>query len=117
MSHSTEFPLVIEAEGGESLVERVKDRRESLRASLLEHGALLLRGFSVPDVSAFDSVVRELSGDPLTYTERSSPRSAIQGQVYTSTDYPRTKRSSCTTRTPTSRLGPWRCTSTALSRR
>lgn len=88
MSQRAAFPLVIESEGGESLAERVKAQRRTVRASLLEHGALLLRGFSVPDVTAFDSVVRELSGDPLTYTERSSPRSAIQGQVYTSTDYP-----------------------------
>lgn len=88
MSQSTAVPLVIESDGGESLAERVKERRGELRASLLEHGALLLRGFSVPDVTAFDSVVRGLSGDPLTYTERSSPRHAIQGQVYTSTDYP-----------------------------
>ncbi|MFF4383662.1 TauD/TfdA family dioxygenase [Kitasatospora sp. NPDC001547] len=78
----------MESHGGERLVERVEDQRSTLRASLLEHGALLFRGFSVPDVTAFDSVVRGLSGDPLTYTERSSPRSAIQGQVYTSTDYP-----------------------------
>ncbi|MFD5798923.1 TauD/TfdA family dioxygenase [Streptomyces diastatochromogenes] len=88
MSQSTALPLVIESDGGESLAERVNERRGELRASLLEHGALLLRGFSVPDVTAFDSVVRGLSGDPLTYTERSSPRHAIQGQVYTSTDYP-----------------------------
>ena len=47
-----------------------------------------MRGFSVPDVAAFDTVVREFSGDPLAYTERSSPRQAIQGRVYTSTDYP-----------------------------
>ncbi|MFE1313082.1 TauD/TfdA family dioxygenase [Streptomyces sp. NPDC058755] len=88
MSQSTALPLVIESDGRESLAERVKEQRSELRASLLEHGALLLRGFSVPDVTAFDSVVRGLSGDPLTYTERSSPRHAIQGQVYTSTDYP-----------------------------
>jgi alpha-ketoglutarate-dependent taurine dioxygenase len=88
MSHRTAFPLVIESEEGESLVDRVRGGRDTLRNSLIEHGALLLRGFSVPDVTAFDSVVRELSGDPLTYTERSSPRHAIQGQVYTSTDYP-----------------------------
>ncbi|MEV6117130.1 TauD/TfdA family dioxygenase [Streptomyces sp. NPDC052109] len=88
MSQSRALPLVIESDGNESLAERVEAQRDELRAALLDHGALLLRGFSVPDVTAFDSVVRGLSGDPLTYTERSSPRHAIQGQVYTSTDYP-----------------------------
>ena len=39
-------------------------------------------------VDGFDAVVRALSGTPLVYNERSSPRSTIKGQVYTSTDYP-----------------------------
>ena len=39
-------------------------------------------------MDGFDRVVRALSGEPLTYTERSSPRHAIKGRVYTSTDYP-----------------------------
>ena len=47
-----------------------------------------MRGFDVGGVDGFDRVVRALSGEPLTYTERSSPRHAIKGQVYTSTDYP-----------------------------
>ena len=33
-------------------------------------------------------MVRALAGEPLVYTERSSPRSTIKGRVYTSTDYP-----------------------------
>ncbi|MFC1444071.1 TauD/TfdA family dioxygenase [Streptacidiphilus sp. N1-10] len=63
--------------------------RDALRALLTERGALLLRGFAVGGVDGFDGTVRAFSGrPPLAYAERSSPRSTIKGQVYTSTDYP-----------------------------
>ncbi|GAA0526455.1 TauD/TfdA family dioxygenase [Streptomyces sp. WAC05858] len=63
--------------------------RTEIRAALVERGAVLLRGFAVGGVDGFDASVHALSGTPpLTYAERSSPRSTIKGQVYTSTDYP-----------------------------
>jgi alpha-ketoglutarate-dependent taurine dioxygenase len=62
--------------------------RDRIRALLLRHGAVLLRGFDVDGIDGFDGVVRAVAGAPLTYSERSSPRSTIKGQVYTSTDYP-----------------------------
>lgn len=64
------------------------DSRDDIRRRLHEHGAVLLRGFEVGGVDGFDRVVRAVSGSPLAYSERSSPRSAIKGQIYTSTDYP-----------------------------
>ncbi|NJQ05935.1 TauD/TfdA family dioxygenase [Streptomyces lonarensis] len=63
-------------------------RRGEIRGLLREHGAVLLRGFGPGDVDGFDGVVRTLGGLPLGYAERSSPRSTIKGNVYTSTDYP-----------------------------
>ncbi|MEH0982518.1 TauD/TfdA family dioxygenase [Micromonospora sp. CPCC 205556] len=81
------LPVTIENDGT-PLVELVETRRAELRAALVAHGALLLRGFDVGGVDGFDRVVRALAGEPLTYTERSSPRSTIKGRVYTSTDYP-----------------------------
>ncbi|MFL6119593.1 TauD/TfdA family dioxygenase [Actinophytocola sp.] len=63
-------------------------RRSAIRERLHTRGAVLLRGFDVGGVDGFDAVVRAVSGAPLTYAERSSPRHAIKGQVYTSTDYP-----------------------------
>ncbi|MEU9575608.1 TauD/TfdA family dioxygenase [Streptomyces massasporeus] len=83
------LPLLVEAESADrDAIRLIKSDRERLRASLRTHGALLLRGFDIGGIDGFDQVVRELSGDPLTYSERSSPRSTIKGNVYTSTDYP-----------------------------
>ena len=98
------LPIVVENDGRE-LTELIAARRAELRAGLVEHGGLLFRGFDVGGVEGFDRAVRALSGEPLVYTERSSPRHAIAGRVYTSTDYPRTRRSSCTTRTRTRPAG------------
>jgi alpha-ketoglutarate-dependent taurine dioxygenase len=66
----------------------VPSNREHILQRLREHGAVLLRGFEVGGVTGFDDVVRMISGVPLPYEERSSPRSLVQGRIYTSTDYP-----------------------------
>lgn len=81
------LPFVVEHDGTE-IIDLIEAERPAFRRALSEHGGLLLRGFHIGGVDGFDSVVRALSGTPLTYTERSSPRSTIKGQVYTSTDYP-----------------------------
>lgn len=81
------LPVVVENDGT-ALTELIDRRRAELRATLVEQGGLLFRGFDVGGVDGFDRVVRALAGEPLTYTERSSPRHAIKGKVYTSTDYP-----------------------------
>lgn len=74
--------------GKDSLVEHVTAERQQLRALLHKHGALLLRGFDVDGIDDFQTAVRAMSGEPLPYEERSSPRSIIKGRIYTSTDYP-----------------------------
>ena len=61
--------------------------REPLRAALGSRGSVLLRG-AAADIDAFHQVVRAIGGDLLEYTERSTPRSAVSGNIYTSTEYP-----------------------------
>ncbi|HXS64323.1 MAG TPA: TauD/TfdA family dioxygenase [Streptosporangiaceae bacterium] len=86
------LPLVIEGDpGGPDLPQRIAEEHTRLRKQLSDHGALLFRGFPVASadgVDEFGQVVRALSGDPLAYSERSSPRTSIKGNIYTSTDYP-----------------------------
>ena len=87
--HDGMLPFVVEGDPGGPALETVIDGdRERLRALLTEHGALLFRGFPVGDVGGFEPVVKAFSGELLAYAERSSPRTAIKGNVYTSTDYP-----------------------------
>ncbi|MFF5437544.1 TauD/TfdA family dioxygenase [Streptomyces achromogenes] len=82
------LPFVLAADVPGAPVADILPARPLIRRRLLEHGAVLLRGFEVGGVDGFTDVVRAVSGEPLAYAERSSPRSTIKGQVYTSTDYP-----------------------------
>jgi alpha-ketoglutarate-dependent taurine dioxygenase len=61
--------------------------REALDAALDEHGALLFRGFDVPDQGAFFEVSGAAS-ELLDYVYRSTVRSAVGDKIYTSTEYP-----------------------------
>ncbi|MEB1300196.1 TauD/TfdA family dioxygenase [Xanthomonas campestris pv. campestris] len=60
---------------------------ESLNRTLHTHGALLLRGFSVAGPGEFGAIVRGL-GDALPYVYRSTPRTEVAAEIYTSTEYP-----------------------------
>lgn len=63
------------------LVPRVNDL-------LLEHGAVVLRGFGAGSAAAFHDVV-SCFGDPMTeYLHGNSPRKAVHEGVWTSTEYP-----------------------------
>ncbi len=87
------FPLVLEpapaaAASGFDPVSWAREHRPWLDQRLVEHGALLLRGFGVDSVERFETLVEAAAGSPLSYTERSSPRSQVAGNIYTSTDHP-----------------------------
>ena len=86
-----ELPLIFEGAGdGGTAAEFAASERPRLRAQLADKGALLLRGFACQGqwVDEFERVIRAFSGESLAYSERSSPRSSIKGNIYTSTDYP-----------------------------
>lgn len=64
------------------------ENRELLARLLAEHGALLFRGFGARAAEEFGRFCRAASGDLLAYRERSSPRSQVAENIYSSTDYP-----------------------------
>lgn len=66
--------------------------REALLARLARHGAVLLRGFDIPDSHAFEAVVQAFDSELLDYRYGSSPRTRERGGVYTSTEYPAPQR-------------------------
>ncbi|MEK2479518.1 aminotransferase class III-fold pyridoxal phosphate-dependent enzyme [Streptomyces noursei] len=82
------LPLVVEApQGVTDLAGWAAERREELRRQVVEHGGVLFRGFDT-GIEGFEELVRAVSGEPLTYQERTSPRHAVHNRVYTSTDFP-----------------------------
>jgi len=62
--------------------------RDFIGATLANAGAILFRNFKIAKVTQFESVIKAACGELLKYTERSSPRSQVAGNVFTSTDYP-----------------------------
>jgi hypothetical protein len=65
----------------------VESNVELVRDLLHEHGAVRLRG-SVVDAESFSEAVAAAAGAPLgDYVQRSTPRTLVEGKVYTSTEY------------------------------
>jgi alpha-ketoglutarate-dependent taurine dioxygenase len=81
-------PLVIKPSlEGVDPVNWVESNKDLIESWLLEHGGLLFRDFSFERVDQFERFVNVLSPQLLEYRERSSPRSRVQGNIYTSTEY------------------------------
>lgn len=73
---------------GVVLADWAGENRPWIDATLHASGAILFRGFGVDDVDEFGRFMLEASGELLPYTYRSSPRTQVKGNVYTSTEYP-----------------------------
>jgi alpha-ketoglutarate-dependent taurine dioxygenase len=80
--------LIRPAIEGVDLIEWAQNNREYIDAQLCEHGGLLFRDFDAKEVTDFERFVQATSSELLNYQERSSPRSRVSGNIYTSTDYP-----------------------------
>lgn len=85
----SELPLVISpVADGVHLATWAENNREFIEAQLAKHGAILFRGFKVNSAEGFKQVVEAVCRDLMEYRERSSPRSQVSENVYTSTEYP-----------------------------
>jgi len=83
------IPLVIEPQTDIlDLAGWIGNNWPSVQADLHKHGALLFRGFQVPDQPAFARVVSATSVPLMQYVEGATPRTELGGKVYTSTEYP-----------------------------
>ncbi|HEX8559631.1 MAG TPA: TauD/TfdA family dioxygenase [Pyrinomonadaceae bacterium] len=77
---------------GLNLAQWAARHRPQVESWLLEHGAILFRGFGVSSASEFESFARAVSDELLEYQERAAPRSQVSGHVYTSTEFPADQR-------------------------
>ncbi len=84
--------LITPAMDGVNLVQWAENNREFMDARLRKHGGLLFRNFDVKEVTHFEQFVKATSPALLNYQERSSPRSRVSGNIYTSTDYPASQK-------------------------
>ncbi|MFI5983551.1 TauD/TfdA family dioxygenase [Streptomyces sp. NPDC051555] len=60
----------------------------ALRTAMYEHGAVMVKGGVLAEQAELALLAAEIGGETLEYNERSTPRSRVTGNVYTSTEYP-----------------------------
>ena len=78
-------PLV----SGIDLVEWAAQNRKEVEEHLLDAGGILFREFGFQGIESFDRFLRAVCPEGLLeYTFRSTPRTRVQGKIYTSTEYP-----------------------------
>jgi amino acid adenylation domain-containing protein len=82
------MPLVLRPNGqGIDLIEWASSERLTINSQLLQHGAILFRGFGIRSAGEFEKVATALC--PELYSEYGDlPREAVSGRVYGSTPYP-----------------------------
>ncbi|PMB25858.1 condensation domain-containing protein, partial [Fischerella thermalis CCMEE 5319] len=83
------IPLVIQPVGDNlDLVAWSQNNLGFIEQKLLKHGAILFRDFEINSTSVFENFMRVISPELLEYRERSTPRTDLGGNIYTSTEYP-----------------------------
>jgi len=89
LSEGQNLPLVVRPSvAGVDLAQWATNNLAWLTTQLHHYGGVLFRGFGVDTSQAFETVISAASGELLEYRERSSPRSQVQGNIYTSTEHP-----------------------------
>jgi alpha-ketoglutarate-dependent taurine dioxygenase len=81
-------PRLVTPGADRDLAAFIAARRTAVEECLLEHGAVLFRGFGVASVEDFERAGDELSSEKLGYVYRSTPRSTAGKGVFTTTEYP-----------------------------
>lgn len=89
MPSGSELPVIINASAkGESLLHAFEYLQQQIELDVARVGGVLLRGFHVPSVEAFQHFAMAFGHPLLRYEFGSTPRTAVGGGVYTSTEYP-----------------------------
>jgi alpha-ketoglutarate-dependent taurine dioxygenase len=85
----TNLPWLVQpALAGVDLRDWARGHLPDLERALLEHGALLFRGFKIASAEAFAQFAQVVTPHLLDYIEGASPRLRVSDKIYTSTEYP-----------------------------
>ncbi|XP_002983066.2 clavaminate synthase-like protein At3g21360 [Selaginella moellendorffii] len=92
-----EFPALLVPDNGSddslhSLLHLIREKRASIRGKVVEHGALLLRGWKLANAQDFASVVEALGYTSMDYKHGGGARKHILGPVFTANEDPVDKR-------------------------
>jgi len=83
------MPIVIKPTAPNlNLATWVSSHKDLINGHLDRSGAILFRGWGVTDTERFQEFMHAGCGPLLEYKNRSTPRTRVAGQIYTSTEYP-----------------------------
>ncbi|XP_012945458.1 clavaminate synthase-like protein At3g21360 [Aplysia californica] len=91
------FPFVLSPEkkaesaamtSSSAACEWVRNQKSAIDAQLLEHGAILFRGFPLDDAQAFDDFVTSFGYEQMPYVGGAAPRKQVTKQVFTANEAP-----------------------------
>lgn len=86
------FPFVFGIEGEATniaqAVDWVKANKSFIESTLLQHGAILFRGFPTNDAAAFSEFVEAFGYENLPYIGGAAPRNRVVGNVFTANEAP-----------------------------
>ncbi|MDK1288856.1 TauD/TfdA family dioxygenase [Pseudoalteromonas umbrosa] len=80
---------IIEVKKEGDIVSSMLAQRDDIERAISEHGAVILRGLNVRSSKQFGNLMEGYFDSPLlSYHYRSTPRTELKANVYTSTEYP-----------------------------
>jgi alpha-ketoglutarate-dependent taurine dioxygenase len=83
------LPLVVQPSLQDlDLLTWTKNNLEFIERQILQFGGILLRNFNITSISTFAQFIKSLCPNLLPYQERSTPRTELSDNIYTSTEYP-----------------------------
>lgn len=83
------LPLVVQPSSEElNLVTWAKSNQTWIEDNLRKHGGILFRNFKISGAREFEEFIAAVGGELLNYIYGSTPRSQVEGKIYTSTEYP-----------------------------
>lgn len=86
---ATGLPVIVRPRTSDIRIDDwIPDHRDLIEQHLRQTGAVLFRGFGVESLTRFDSVVRLLCPNLMSYTEGATPRKTLKDKLYTSTEFP-----------------------------
>lgn len=84
----SDFPIIVSPKGSNDIWQLTEPLKALIEQQLEQKGAILFRGFNNDGAADFAKLVRMLTGELLEYVNGSTPRTKVEGEVYTSTEYP-----------------------------
>src|SRR5947207_13443735 len=88
LPNTDRFPLVLRVSCRDfDSVGWFEANRDQIERDLLDHGAILCRGFRVDTAEQFERCARAVYGELCDYVERAAARKRVRSQIFTSTEF------------------------------